>query len=362
MEIFNDELVLARDHYQKLLKKIIREETPYVVYNKRFAVERVTYPIVLTFFEGERKLGYFDHRFFEIGLNQALLKITNTETILDILRHELAHYFTYIAYRSDYHNLAPHGLEFRSVCEEMDWGQHISKPTLDLSLVPSAQSDEKVLKRVKALLNLSESSNEHESKLATLKANKLLLKHNLSLFDGPSEETFYRTSIFSVKRKNAKMQAMGSIIEHFNVKTYYSYGESIVSLKAYGRKTHLDLALYLAEFLDSEMERLWRLAKNRDSLSGLRDKNSFFIGLALGYTKKVQDLRNEEFTPSEKKSLVLIEKEVDRHFNRDIQGLGASRSQASLSWSSMESGESYGRNLSLHRPVTNENGKTLYLE
>src|SRR5690606_4301308 len=104
------------------------------------------------------------------------------------------------------------------------WDSDISKasmnPALEYSRLEGDLEAEKVYHKVKNLFKLATSSNRHEAELATLKANQLLIKYNLSHLDALEDDDnlFYVHRLMSQKKKNAKLSAIYEIIKHFMVK------------------------------------------------------------------------------------------------------------------------------------------------
>src|SRR5690606_34918991 len=136
---------------------------------------------------------------------------------------------------------------------------------------------EKVYSKIKNLLKLATSSNPHEAELATLKANQLLIKYNLTHSDylQNDEALFYVHRILSQKKKSAKLSAIYDIIKHFMVRPVLRYTKKGVYLEITGTKTNIELSDYIASFLDRELEGLWKKEQKLfPHLKGLKNKNS----------------------------------------------------------------------------------------
>ena len=63
-------------------------------------------------------LGYFDSNFYELGFHECLMQ-SSREQLSNVIRHELAHYMTFINYGEA---VQPHGAEFRAFCQANGMG------------------------------------------------------------------------------------------------------------------------------------------------------------------------------------------------------------------------------------------------
>lgn len=344
---------------EKYLKEIIENETAIEMRRNRFVLNQYLYPVHIVVFEGHNTLGYFDHHTYQIALNKNLMYSTKEKVLKDILRHEFAHYLTFIKYGSD---IKAHGDEFKQVCSEHGWDNEVIAATANIEeLNKKLEGDltsERIISKVKKLLKLAQSENEHESQAATLKANKLLLKYNLELFESENFETLYVDQLMTQKRKSAKLMAIYDILKHFLVRPILSYGKGQVSLEATGTKANIELAQYIAHFLDEELERLWLQHKKATQSKGQRAKNSFFLGLAKGYDQKMQNL-NSEFNEKESKELVTINKNLDLAVSKIYRRLSSTSSGSSIDQSSFGAGKAAGKNLTINQGIKNKNKSKL---
>lgn len=355
MLIYSETAFAFIDKCEQLLKKILIEETEFQVKRSRFEYRGYLYPIHLVVFEGDNKLGYFDAATYQIGLNKNLMYQAKEKVLKDILRHELAHYVTFLFYGVA--DIRPHGDEFQEVCRLFNWPKAVSEASLNLQFAnESLEGDlktEKIIRKVKSLLKLAESSNEHEAQLATVKANQLLLKHNLEYFNSTSDETLYVHKVIVAKRKNAKMTAIYDILKHFMVRPILSYGKKQVALEVTGSKMNIELADYVASFLDQELERLWKAQQKKHNLKGLRAKNSFFMGIAKGYDLKMQSA-HREYNDSEQKALIVLSRQLDHQVKKIYRRLSSTSSQSSMCGESFSLGHEAGKNLTVNQGIKNK--------
>jgi hypothetical protein len=248
------------------------------------------------------------------------------------------------------------------VCKRLGFSDDISLATVNLLAANDEKEgdlvSEKVLEKVKKLLQLAQSSNEHEAELATLKANALLLRHNLDHLQDPGE-TIYLQKLLHQKRKDSKMAAIYDILKHFIVKVVISHGRGTCCLEVSGSLTNVKLASYVAEFLNQEFDHLWESARKEHGLQGLRAKNSFFVGIARGFNDKMEKSK-AQFSPEDHKALIKVEKELHSRIHEIYGRLGTSRSGAQTDYEASQLGFQKGKGLTIRQGIESS-AKSLYL-
>jgi len=348
-------------------RKILREEMSLNVQKNRILFKGILYPLNIVVFEDQTRLGYFDSRSYELGLSKKLLFQARDEVIKNVIRHELAHFMCYLLYGPQ----VLHGAEFHQVCKNFGWDSKVYAAYANIELENSQVSidnekTQKLLEKLKKLLALSSSDNIHEKEIATLKANQLLLEHNLDLSKSQldaedSEETVYVKRVLSSTRKNAKHSAIYEILKTFFVSPVFNHGRGIFYLEVIGDLTSVELADYVANFLNSELEVLWKQTqKENPHLKGSASKNSFFKGVAKGYVEKIEKQKRSLATGLD---LIAIEVNIERQLSMVYPRIGhASLSSGQINGEAHNAGITKGFNLSI-KPALNHNGanKTLLL-
>lgn len=356
MRIYNETTRSFAVKCIQMIRQILQEEAGLDVGNSRFYVGNHSYPISVDIFTGER-LGFFDSAYYRIGINQQVMYVAKDKVLKDLLRHEIAHYLTYIFYGVT----TPHGEEFHSICRRFNWPSDVSDTRVDIemaNLYTGGFESERIINKIKNLLKLAQSDNVHEAELATVKANKLLLQYNISHLKEQEEATIFSDSVLSQSRKDSKLACIYKILTHFMVSPIYSYGKGQVCLDVAGTKTNVELAKYVASFLDSELDRLWLVTKAEHNLKGLRAKNSFFHGVGQGYEEKMQNTR-KEFSEEESRALVHVGKQLEKQI-RNFMRLRSSYSYHSERDAySTSLGNKAGRNLTINKAVSSYSNKLI---
>jgi len=210
---------------------------------------------------------------------------------------------------------------------------------------------------------LASSDNPHEAELATIKANQLLLEHNLSYLQEKSEndESFVVKRVIKSSRKSTKHDAIYTILQTFCVAPVLNYGNGYFYLEVTGDKTSVLLADYVANFLNYELDILWKAAqKENPQIKGLSAKNSFLRGVAQGYIMKINQEKSKNANSHD---LVLIENNLLRQKSIAYPRLHGSSAPAPKNDPSARSlGIQKGRNLSIKPGLSTSTSKIFLLQ
>lgn len=349
MFVYSKKIAAFIKEIKNTAKEILNQEIGLKVHGDRFynSLQTISYPIKIVIYNNKNMLGYFDSSFFELGFHERLMKTTK-EQLRNIIRHELAHYITFTLYGD---TIQPHSIEFRTFCKQMGWSEDVYKASCELDDEANTLPEEEnaVLRKVKKLMALASSANTHEAELAMIKSQQLLLKHNIDAahVDSDDEEKIVLKRILKQKKETAKMRAIGRILETFFVNTVYSRGDGCICLEILGSAVNVDIAEYVAVVLESEMEKLWHQAQYQANLRGTVAKNSFFLGLAIGYCNKIKALKRD-YTEGESKALMVIEKQLIDAKALVYQKLSKHKSAGNFCPDSSAVGQKMGQQLNIN--------------
>ena len=124
----------------------------------------------LMFVDGHQRLGLWCADPRHIELARELLLQQGWGTLVEVLKHEMAHQF--VEEVLEVVGEGPHGSEFRRVCQERSIDARAAGlPTAN----PLAEERQRVLSRIAKLLSLAQSSNLHEAETAMSVAQRLML-------------------------------------------------------------------------------------------------------------------------------------------------------------------------------------------
>ena len=127
MILYSKTLEAFRKNIKRKFRQILLNECCPLnikVLQKRFEFRGYYYPIEVITFERDQVLGYFDSSYFTIGIhrNLVLLGEQESETLNNIIRHEIAHYLCFILYGRQ---IQDHGKEYRDLCRQFKWGEEV---------------------------------------------------------------------------------------------------------------------------------------------------------------------------------------------------------------------------------------------
>lgn len=330
------------------VRDIVTQEMGQRMERTRLLYKGVLYPLNIIVFEDNSRLGYFDSRTYELGLSKKLMYTAHDRVLKNVIRHELAHFWAYIIYGPH----VMHGQEFKEICRQFNWDDDVEKAYSNIEFenekIEGDLKTQKLLERLKKLLALSSSDNPHERELATLKANELLLEHNLDMTraHNQNDETVYVKRVLEATRKQTKHVAIYEILKTFFVSPVFNHGRGIFYLEVIGDKTSVELAEYVAHFLDHELEVMWKEVKKKNpSFKTVAAKNSFMRGVSKGYVEKIEAQKRKSAQSFE---LVLIEKNLQAKLKTVYSRIGHSSMSAGSHHSGANAaGIESGRNLSI---------------
>lgn len=352
MIVYSKKIIQFIHEIKHTIKNVLSTEIRVRVAGDRFhdRREEASYPIKVVIYNNKTMLGYFDPHFYELGFHECLMH-SSREQLHNIIRHELAHYMTFINYGETFQ---PHPPEFKAFCQRMGWGEEVYKATICLEGGGNAVREESsVFRKVQKLMSLASSSNSNEAEQAMIKSQQLLLKHNIesTYMGGEDSEKLFLKRIMKQKKENAKMRSIAWILETFFVSIVYKRVEGFIYLEIMGNAVNLEIAEYVAGFLHGEMDKLWNQAQKYTSLRGTIAKNSFFLGLAKGYCDKIQALKRA-YQSDVANALMVIEKQLIDAKALVYPRLTKGKSSGNHCHESSALGELMGRQLSINPAVS----------
>ena len=342
--LYSKSILLFIDKIKKYTQEIFIEEIKVPCSGESFKKDNVEYPLSFVVFEHPSKLGYFNPYFYEIGINKCFL-FDHEASLKNVLRHEFAHYLTFIKYGLE---VKMHGKEFRYICKQYQWEAFISHALAPKHQHEKIQKTMSLLKKIEKLFALGNSPHPKEAEAALMKAKKLLLKYNLNLAFKTHEEkemAIYRFR--KVKRSSVKLRAIAHILRHFFVCPIFNRGAGFTYLEIFGEKTNVTLATYVGNFLDLELERLWKISQS-SSLYGIRAKNSFFLGIAEGYMEKIKQEEKKQHLPA----LIKLKNKLDKNVKEVYSCLFFKKRILNVEKESFYQGKSAGKSLFISLPIS----------
>ena len=173
-------------------------------------------------------------------------------------------------------------------------------------MIIESDVSESVIRKIKKLLALSESSNPNEAANAAAKARKLLIDHNLSMSDVRTDAGDVIEKRGEVKfgvRKMHETSLHASVAEANLCKSILVRGRTAYCYSFVGRKTNIIAAEEMYRFLSTALARSAALAGTG---KGRRWINDYRYGWVYAVIRRLMEMREAEATPEER-ALVLVE-------------------------------------------------------
>ena len=251
------------------------------------------------------------------------------------------------------------------------------------------ETQDEVVEKIKKLIRLTSSDVPAERESALLKARELCLKNELDISEieawgetKPAKESIDRTDLEMGNRMPISQKFISWLIQnHFNCKIIYCgrrySGRRIVLI---GKKSDVEIAAFINEFLNREFMIRWHEERNKNNFR-TEERNSFFWGVYNGLDQKLKQTKSK-FTESYVSNIRTdkgedaanqvsqnyalmkisdekrIDEEVKRHFPK-LASRGSYLSSGIHSQNAMDRGCKVGRTINLNRPISSgsENGQ-----
>ena len=233
--------------------------------------------------QGTTRLGAYDRVTRTLSISVEHLVASTWVEVELTLRHEMAHQVVAELFAAD--DAPPHGELFARACRLV---QVDRSPRGDVRPSPEA---ERVLAKVRKLMNLGASPNPHEAELAMAAASRLLLKHNLELADaGPQDDTSWKWLGRPTGRVSLADRLVSGILqEFFFVECVYvrtrlaATFRTATVLEVLGRHHNLAMAEYVYDYLTGTLDRLWHDYRQTTRARGNALRNDFRVGVMMGF-------------------------------------------------------------------------------
>lgn len=235
-------------------------------------------------------------------------------TVIEILKHEMAHQMVTEIYQDDGH----HGPEFKRCCHRLGMAVWAMRAEVELGdHVYASEADagntrcNPVVRKVQKLLALSNSCEKHEAALAMQRVKEMCARHNLKSVAKEDDE--YIMGILNSKKKRLNHEQLticGILTSHFPVNvicsSLYDAQENAThrTLELFGRAADVKIAEYVYHYLLNQLDLLWQKESLTLPPSERRiRKGSFNRGVLWGFGQK---LSRENSTAQTREARALV--------------------------------------------------------
>jgi hypothetical protein len=253
---------------------------------------------VIAVSDARKEWGAWDPDSRTIRLSSHLITGQSWDVTLNVFKHEMAHQIVTELLGAD----DGHGFLFERACAMIGVPEAFRGAGGDLPRRVEAAVDEGMdyegmrrLEKVRKLLSLAGSGNEHEALLAMQKANELIEKYNLERIEQDRAAGFVYTIINHRKKRleNYQRRISNILSDHFFVDVVYSYLYDPIgcvrhrTMELLGTAENVSIAEYVYYFLMNQMEALWISHKRKAGPSAAGKKRSYRLGVLEGFHDKL---------------------------------------------------------------------------
>lgn len=300
-----------------------------------------------------------------LHLDRDFVLKTEWAAVREVLLHEMAHQFVDETYAV--RDETPHGPTFQAVCARFGIdGRASGAPGGGDPDHPQEGATPRIVERVRKLLALATSANQHEAESAMNAAQALLLRYNLDALGTGGARIECRTLGEAAMRHSEEEKLLAGILtKHFFVKGIWinvflqdraAWG---TIFEVCGTHENVEMAAYVHHFLQETTVRLWEkhgVGHTRTSLARFR------AGAYHGFFQKLA----EQATKHASTGLVWVgDAAVDEVFEQRHPHIRKIRSTGFRRDSDFQSGKVAGRQIVLQRPIAGGGaslGGTLQIE
>jgi hypothetical protein len=312
-------------------------------------------PPVFALSDAAGRLGQWLRATRTLELSRGLVVARPWLEVLAVLQHEMAHQFVdeVLGIRDE----TAHGETFQRVCAERGIDARAAGAPVPAAAgeAGAAVEVDRVLERIRKLLALAGSSNQHEAELAMRKAHELMLRHNVEAAAARSERSFEVRQLGDPLRRATRVEAdtVALLSQFFFVKVIRvpvylpRHGKRGLVYEILGTRPNVEMASHVYEFLLATAERLWSENRGDRRVRSGRDRMQYQSGVVRGFHEKLADERTE----LRGTGLVWVrDAALDAAYHARHPRITTARRRVRIS-SAHAAGREAGRTVVLHKPV-----------
>lgn len=348
----DDAAGLSAELEAKLLARLVAE---WEAINYTFFKDVLRKP-VFRLSDTRERLGQWNGELRSLEISRSLVLEQPWVEVLEVLKHEVAHQFVGECLRVEE---TAHGPTFRRVCERLGIDARATGPTE--ATLADDDPVSRTVDRIRKLLALAQSPNQHEAEAAATAARRLMLKLNIEVeaATGPTATERRRYGFRHLGRPSGRIlehdRRLASILgQYFFVRCLWIPvyrpldGKRGTVLEICGLEANLVMAEHVHAFLSATAERLWGEYSRTSGRSSNHDRQAFLAGVMRGFDAKLA-AQNQQL---QEQGLVWVPTaELGGYFRRrhpriqQVRRGGARRNDA------FSEGQRAGREIVLSKPV-----------
>jgi hypothetical protein len=235
-----------------------------------------------------------------LSISRHLIENFSWDAVINVLKHEMAHMLVneHFKVQSWYHDATFHkacdivGIAHWACASEEDMAQSYSLH----SSGSLNEREERLSQKVKKLLALATSPNEHEALLAVQRVKEIYQRHQMELLQNGERRSHVYIIINHKQKRIAQFQSMITSIltSHFSVRVIYSsqYDARInthyKTIEILGTRENVTIAEYVYYFLYNNLPLLWANYAKKGART-IKARNSYYLGVLTGFRNQLQE-------------------------------------------------------------------------
>jgi hypothetical protein len=326
-------------------------------------------PAVLVLGETTKRLGQWSRATRRLELSRTLVMQRPWLEVVSVLEHEMAHQFV-----DEVLGVAgepAHGPTFQRVCAERGIDARAAGlPVPSTTAASEDAEDERALEKIRKLLALAGSANEHEAEIAMKRAHELMLRHNIEQARSNTTSTYEVRQLGEPQKRasGVDLDIVGLLTEHFFVEVIRvpvyvpaTSGQAEV-FEVIGTAANVEMALHVFAFLRATAEKLWQENRGDARVKSGRDRRAYQSGVVRGFRDKLTASKKSESSASSERAASSVasdsqelvwtgDSKLEEFFRARYPRIRTRRRFISISGAHV-AGREAGRTVILNKPVT----------
>ncbi|MDQ3367540.1 MAG: DUF2786 domain-containing protein [Myxococcota bacterium] len=315
---------------------------------------------VIALADSASRLGCWISATRTLELSRTLVVERPWHEVTAVLEHEMAHQFVdeVLGVRDE----TAHGETFRRVCAERGIDATAAglprgaTAAANHEIPPAPSGIDRTIERIRKLLALAGSANQHEAEIAMRRAHELMLRHNIEATAARVEQAYELRHLGDpLKRTNrVESEIMHLLSQAFFVKVirvpvYVPLAGKRGSVyEILGTHANVEMAAHVYEFMIATAERLWAANRTDARVRSGRDRLSYQAGVVRGFREKLGSERTELRGTG---LIWLGDKSLEGYYRKRHPRIVTRTSRVRVDGAHAAGCEA-GRTVVLHKPVT----------
>ncbi len=327
---------------------------------------------VISVSEMKACLGLWITEHNEIRISSTLLQRGRWDSIIEVFLHEVAHQIA--SAFPHYHMETSHGPLFQYWCKVIGAnpgasGNYRSLEDRVWGKDDESDKDDKIMLKVKKLMSLASSANQHEAQAAAAKAGELITRYNIDMIRQDKERGFESIIITepSLKVSQACSYAASILNRFYFVRVIWIYiyipekerwGKA---LEISGTPTNIKISDYVFHYIIRYAETSWKRYKKENP--SCRSRSGYMTGVVSGFMEKLEAQQQQTMDRCQKAlpvnyAPVIIEDDrlTGYYENRHPEIVTTNQNYTFTSRSAYNSGKEQGRQLSISKGINDSGG------